>query len=67
MKILNELKEKVIEKIYRKMLKNLVFCYEIKKSKLGQYVYLLAILKGKPITRINMTKQVHGLAKYKCN
>ena len=67
MNILKQMKSKVIQKIYRKMLKKLVFCYDFQKGKHGKYVYLLAMLDGKSIVNINMTKQVQALAKCMSN
>ena len=67
MNILKQIKNKVMQKIYRKMLKKMVFCYDFQKGKHGKYVYLSAMLDGESIVKINMTKQTQGIAKWISN
>lgn len=63
MKILKQMKNKFMERIYCKMLDKTVFCYDYHKGKHGKQVYLLVMLNRKIIKMINMTKQVQALTK----
>jgi len=65
MEILQEIRNKVMANIYRKMLHNLKYHFEFKRGKKyhDRYAYLVFLLGNTRVESINVTKQAHWLAK----